>query len=329
MIEEIQVRMREELFLHEKDPIRLDDRITLIDGFDLEMPNRTGTYVIDEQELTIVETGPSPSIKHVKKGLETLGFSLEQVKYIIVTHIHLDHAGGAGLLLQDCPNAEIVVHPKGERHLIEPRKLAAGARAIYGDSFSELFDPIVPVAEDRLLVKTEGDTLKIGPDCTLEFFDTPGHSRHHFSIYDPISNGIFTGDTVGVRYDQLIEEGIDFFLPSTSPNHFDPNAMKASIKRIQDMNVDRIYFGHFGMTTKPAKALKQVSEWLDVYVDEGEQIMVEGKGYDELADRLSSKIRDHLRKEHVADDHEIYIIINLDMQLCSLGIVDYYKKLKQ
>lgn len=97
-------------------PIRLNDRIHLIDGFDLGVAERTGTYVIDEEELTIVESGPSPSVKHVKKGLETLGFSLDQVKYIIVTHIHLNHAGGVGLLLQDCPNARVVVHPKGARH---------------------------------------------------------------------------------------------------------------------------------------------------------------------------------------------------------------------
>ena len=95
-------------------PLRLNDRVHLIDGFDLGVAGRTGTYVIDEEELTIVDTGPSPSVKHVKKGLKALGFSLRQVKYIIVTHIHLDHAGGAGLLVQECPNATVVVHPRGQ-----------------------------------------------------------------------------------------------------------------------------------------------------------------------------------------------------------------------
>src|SRR5690625_2393642 len=193
-----------------KKPFQIDARIHLIDGFDLGVPERTGTYVIAEEELTIVETGPSPSVKYIKQGLQDLGFSLDEVKYIIVTHIHLDHAGGAGLLARECPNAKVVVHPRGERHLIDPTKLAAGARAIYGDSFSELFDPIVPIAADRLIVKNEGDTLKIGSDCTLEFLNTPGHSKHHFSIYDPVSNGIFTGDTAGIRYQQLIHDGVGF-----------------------------------------------------------------------------------------------------------------------
>lgn len=308
-------------------PIQLDHRIHLIDGFDLDVQARTGTYVIKEAELTLVETGPSPSVKYVKQGLQSLGFSLEEVKYIIVTHIHLDHSGGAGLLLKDCPNATVVVHPRGARHLSEPRKLAAGARAIYGDSFEELFEPIVPIPEERLLIKGEGDTLQIGTDCTLQFLDTPGHSRHHFSIYDPISNGLFTGDTTGIRYEQLARDSIDFFLPSTSPNHFDPEAMRDSIQRVRKMNVDRIYFGHFGMTEKVNEALTQVSDWLEVFVELGEKVMNEEKGYDELSERMFQKVKNHLGKLGVPEEHDVYVIINLDMQVSALGLIDYLQKM--
>lgn len=311
-----------------KQPIHLDNRIYLIDGFDLGKPERTGTYVIDEQELTLIETGPSPSIKYVKKGLDSLGFSLDQVKYIIVTHIHLDHAGGVGLLIKDCPNAQVVVHPKGARHLVDPKRLAAGARAVYGDSFAELFDPVVPVPEEKLLIKGEGDELVIGPECTLEFLDTPGHAKHHFSIYDPVSNGIFTGDTVGIRYDQLIRDGINFFLPSTSPNHFDPEAMQQAINRIRDLHVDRIYYGHFGMTKSIGEALDQASLWLDVFVGEGEKIFAAGEGYAELATRLLYRVKEYLRTLNVPDDHDVYNLINLDMQVSALGIIDYFQKVK-
>lgn len=318
-----------ESFMKEKNPIKLDDRIYLIDGFDLDVANRTGTYVIQEEALTLIETGPSPSVKYIKAGLAALGHALDEIKYIIVTHIHLDHAGGAGLLLRECPNATIIVHPRGERHLINPKKLAAGARAVYGDSFSELFDPIVPVPEDRLLVKGEGDILEIGPNCTLEFWDTPGHAKHHISIYDPISNGMFTGDTVGVRYEQLVPNGVDLFLPSTSPNHFNPNDMEASIKRIRDKNLDRIYFGHFGMTQNIEEALNQVQSWLEVFMEVGEQTVIEGKGYDVISQRLLTKIQEHLREKGIPDEHEIYILINLDLQVGSLGIIDYFKKIIQ
>lgn len=311
-----------------KEPVRMDERISLIDGYDMGLPERTGTYVIEEEQLTIVETGPSPSIKYIKKGLETLGYSLEDLKYIIVTHIHLDHAGGAGYLLQQCPNANVIVHPRGERHLIDPKKLAAGARAIYGDNFQEFFDPIIPIPAERLIVKNEGDTLEIGPNCTLEFLNTPGHAKHHFSVFDPVSNGMFTGDTVGVYYTPFMNKGIDFFLPSTSPNHFDPEAMKASIQRMLDMNLDRIYYGHFGMTEKTTVALMQVSEWVDVFVAEGEKVIAEGKGYDVLASRMLERVQEHLRSLGIADDHEGYVIVNLDMQICALGIIDYFQKIK-
>lgn len=309
-----------------KHPVQLNERIHLIDGFDLGLAERTGTYVINEEQLTLVESGPSPSVKHVKKGLELLGFSLDQVKYIIVTHVHLDHAGGAGLLLQDCPNATVVVHKKGARHLADPTRLVAGAKMVYGEKFSNLFDPIVPIPEERLLAKDEGDLLKISPTCTLQFLDTPGHAKHHFSIYDPISNGIFTGDTVGIRYDQLVRDGVDLFLPSTSPNQFDPQAMQQAVDRLLAMNLTSIYYGHYGMTNNPNNALKQVAKWLEVFMAEAQAVVGEEKGADELTDRLFNLVRNHLRDMDVKDNHEVYEIIKLDMQVSAFGMIDYLSK---
>ena len=305
-------------------PIQLNDRIYLIDGFDLGVAERTGTYVINEEELTIVDTGPSPSVEHIKAGLEKLGLSLHQVKYIIVTHIHLDHAGGAGLLLQECPNATVVVHPRGARHLADPTRLVTGAKMVYGERFSGLFDPVIPVPEERIMVKDEGEFLRIGPDSTLEFLDTPGHAKHHFSIYDPVSNGIFSGDTVGIRYKQLTSDGVDLFLPSTSPNQFDPDAMQSAINRMLKMDLDYIYFGHFGMTDAPNKALKQVAEWLIVFMSEAEAVVSEQKDHHVLAERLSTRVREHLRELTISDDHNVYGLIELDMQVSAMGIMDYF-----
>ncbi|TWT09351.1 MBL fold metallo-hydrolase [Planomicrobium sp. CPCC 101079] len=307
-------------------PLRLNDRIHLIDGYDLGIPERTGTYVIKEEQVTIVETGPSPSIEHVKRGLEKLGIALEQIEYIIVTHVHLDHAGGAGLLLQDCPNAKVVVHPKGARHLSDPKRLVAGAKAVYTERFSELFEPIVPIPEDRILSMGESDQLKIGPHCTLEFLDTPGHSNHHFSIFDPISHGVFAGDTVGIRYEQLVDEGIDLFLPSTSPNQFDPIAMHHAIERLRAMELAAIYYGHFGMTTKPNAALNQVSEWIPIFLDQAKAAVAEGEGADMLAKRLYELVVEKLRAKGVRDEHEVYALIELDLQVSAMGLVDYLGK---
>ena len=315
--------------MEDKQPIRLNERMHLIDGFDLGLPERTGTYVIDEKELTLVDTGPSPSVKHVKKGLAALGFALEDVKYIIVTHVHLDHSGGAGLLLQDCPNAKVVVHPKGARHLSDPSRLIAGARMVYGEQFDELFAPIVAIPEDRLLIKSEGDGLEIGPSCTLEFWNTPGHANHHFSIYDPVSNGVFAGDTVGIRYDQLVREGIELYLPSTSPNQFNPEAMQNAIDRFSAAKLDAIYYGHFSKSDQPEQALRQSEEWLDVFLEEGKAAMAAQLAPDQLAERMFDRVQAYLRTQNVPDDHEVYPYIRLDMQVSSMGILDTLSKQQQ
>ncbi len=307
-------------------PIYLGERIHLIDGFDMGWAERTGTYVIAEEELTLVETGPSPSVPYIKAGLARLGYTTEQVKYIIVTHIHLDHAGGAGLFLKDCPNAKVVVHPKGARHLVDPSRLIAGARAVYHDDFDRLFDPIAAVPEERILIRGDGDTLKIGEDCVLEFLDSPGHANHHFSIYDPVSRGMFTGDTAGVLYPQLKKEGIHLVLPSSSPNQFNPDAMLASLSRFEARKLSRIYFGHFGMTEQVDDAYRQIREWLPVFVEEGNATLAAGQGYDELSRKLFERVSDYLQSQGISDDHEVFEVLKLDLQVCSMGILDYLHK---
>lgn len=310
-------------------PQNLGNNINLIDGFDLGMPGRTGTYVIEEEQLTLVETGPSPSIPYILDGLKQLDLDPVHVKYIIVTHIHLDHAGGAGVLLKSCPNASVVVHPRGARHLANPSKLIAGARAVYGSKFDELFEPIVPIPGDRLIVKEDGETLAIGPDRELTFWHTPGHAAHHFSIYDPVSNGIFTGDTAGIRYHQTSDLNMEpFYLPSTSPNQFDPEAMIASIRRFRNSKADRIYFGHFGMTTDVNKVYEQVTNWIPHFVAAGEQALADGEGATRITEKLRSMVNQYLTDLRVPENHDVHTILKLDLEVCAMGIADYLQKRK-
>lgn len=303
------------------------NRIDIIDGYDLGVAHRTGIYVIHEEALTLVETGPSPSVKHIHKGLKALGYTTNDVKYIIVTHIHLDHAGGAGLLLKECPNAQVIVHPKGARHLAEPERLIAGAKAVYGEKFDVLFDPIIPIPKDRILIKEEGDTLEISQACTLEFWDTPGHANHHLSIYDPVSHGMFTGDTVGIRYQQLADEGIEFYVPSTSPNQFNPTAMQAAIDRMKALNLETLYFGHYGFTNNVAEVFRQIEEWLPIFVQEAQQVYEKDQDYKVLSTRLLEKTQERLQEKNIKDDHPVYQLIQLDMEVSAMGLMEYMVKL--
>ncbi len=308
-----------------KKPFDLGNRIHLIDGFDLGIPSRTGTYVINEDELTLVETGPSMSVPYILNGLKQLNIDPADIKYIIVTHIHLDHAGGAGLLLKDCPNAKVVVHPKGARHLADPSRLIQGAKAVYGDDFERLFEPILPIPEEKLIIKEDGDTLYLSENCQLTFYHTRGHADHHFSIYDPVSNGIFTGDTVGVRYDQLKE--FEFYLPSTTPNQFRPDEMIASLEKIvNELKVDTIYFGHFGPSNQPMEVYKQIKYWLPKFLETGEKVRDKGNGHEQLCEELLTLVQNFIHEKNIPETHHVYEVINVDLQVCSMGIIDYLEK---
>ncbi|CAM3760469.1 MBL fold metallo-hydrolase [Mesobacillus thioparans] len=314
-----------------KKPLQISQNVYLIDDHDLKMEERTGTYVLAEDEITLIETSASPSIPYILEGLNSLGISPEDISYIILTHIHLDHAGGAGLMLTHCPNAMVIVHPKGARHLADPSRLIQGAKAVYGDKFSDLFDPIVEVPEDRLIVKGKGDTLKISEKLTLEFLDTPGHANHHLGVYHPLTKGIFSGDTAGIYYPQLDREGIEFYLPTTSPNQFDPEKMLHSISRFMDLGIERIYFGHYGMSENPAEAFRQVENWLHVFLEEAKQVFADENQRIRLVENITKnlydKVQSHLRKQGLADNHHIYELLYLDINVSSMGLAHYLMKL--
>ncbi|MFD9624505.1 MBL fold metallo-hydrolase [Peribacillus muralis] len=308
-------------------------RISLIDGFDLDRRNRTGTYVIADTDITLVETSASPSIPHLLKGLDELGIALEDITYIILTHIHLDHAGGAGLFLQHCPNAKVIVHPKGARHLEDPTRLIAGAKAVYGEDFNKLFDPILPISPERMICKHDRETLQTGDHSELTFYDTPGHANHHLSIFDSISKGMFSGDTVGIYYRELDEEGLEFYLPSTSPNQFNPEAMLAAAKLYESLGVERIYFGHYGMSENPKEVYRQLHYWLPIFVEAAKSAFSECAAFEDrvaaTSKNIFTEVAAHLDEKGISADHPVFEIISLDLDVCSMGLIDYLLKQEQ
>ncbi|WP_074736069.1 MBL fold metallo-hydrolase [Halobacillus karajensis] len=304
----------------------LGNGVFLIDGFDMGFEGRTGAYVLLGDRITLVETGPSPSVPKVLAGLDDLNVPSEKVEFIILTHIHLDHAGGVGLLLKECPNAKVIVHEKGKRHLADPSRLIEGAKAVYGQDFEELFDPILAVPEDKLYTKADGDTLTISKKRQLTFYDTPGHAKHHLGIHDSWSNGIFTGDTAGIRYHQTTDYGLTFYLPTTSPNQFDPDAMLQCIRRFRDMKPSCLYFGHFGKTEYPDQTFDQIMIWIPIFVKEAEEALKRDEGPRGIQQRLYKHVASYLDEKGVPRDHEIYDLLNLDFEVCSMGLSDYMKK---
>ncbi|BCJ86557.1 MBL fold metallo-hydrolase [Effusibacillus dendaii] len=282
----------------------LDHGITIIDLMERDLQGRTGGYVIEAEKIALVETGSSLSAPYILAGLEKLNIKPEQVEYIIVTHIHLDHSGGAGYILPNFPNATVVVHPRGARHLIDPSRLIVGARAVYGDMLDTLFGPIEPIPEERVMIRSEGDTLDLGGGRILSFYDTPGHANHHFSIYDPVSEGIFTGDTVGIRYVKQFT-GYDFetIFPSTTPSEFDRAAVFASVEKLQKLGARRIYHGHFGVTEPAEFAFERTQKTVAAFDDIARSCFNSGGGVEILAEKLLEYIGQDLAEQGYPTDN--------------------------
>jgi glyoxylase-like metal-dependent hydrolase (beta-lactamase superfamily II) len=204
-------------------------------------------YLLEtDSAVAVVEAGNNDSADRILSVLASRGRRPEEVSHVIVTHVHLDHAGGAGKLMQHLPNARLVVHPRGARHMIDPSKLEASARAVYGDEqFDEMYGSLVPVAEDRVIIMDDGGSLEVGKR-PLSFMDSPGHARHHFCVWDEQTRGWFTGDTFGISYRDLDTRNGPFLFPTTTPIQFDPDALVASVQRLLAKKPKNMYLTHFG-----------------------------------------------------------------------------------
>ena len=198
-------------------------------------------YLLESgSEVAFIETGTNASVPRLLQVLERRGWSKNAVRYVIVTHIHLDHAGGAGSLMQQLPEATFLVHPRGARHMIDPSRLEASVRGVYGNEiYDSTYGVLVPIDALRTREMHDGDTVRLG-QRELLFADTPGHARHHFCICDRQTRGWFSGDTFGVSYRDLDTDRGPFIFPTTTPIEFDPDALKASVKRLLEMSPGRL-----------------------------------------------------------------------------------------
>jgi len=202
--------------------------------------------------LAFVDTGTANSVPRILGVVADLGLTPAHVDFVIPTHVHLDHAGGAGALMARCPNATLVIHPKGAPHMIDPSKLEAGAAAVYGEAeFARYFGRLVPVPEDRVQVATDGWVIDLG-GRPLTFVDTPGHANHHGCIFDAHTGGFFTGDTFGIAYRELATPSGPFLFAPTTPVAFDPEAWQGSLDKILAFDPAAVYLTHYGRVDHPA-----------------------------------------------------------------------------
>ncbi len=210
-------------------------------------PEHAAAYLMIEQgRAAFVDNNTVHAVPLLLKALEDRGISPADVAYIIPTHLHLDHGGGTSALVNECPNATVLAHPRAVRHLIEPSRLIEGVKAVYGEAeFNRLYAPIFPIDTGRVRGVEDNEALRFG-DRLLTFMHTRGHANHHICIHDSTSNGVFTGDAFGVEYKAGRVTKRPFLMCSSAPTDFDPEAARASIRRIIGTGADRVFVAHFG-----------------------------------------------------------------------------------
>lgn len=248
-------------------PIHYPHDIYAIDGQYVRPLLASIHMIVEQGRVALIDTGSNDSLPHVLAALEAIGRNVADVDYLILTHIHLDHAGGAGSMMGVFPNARLVVHPRGARHMADPSKLIEGATAVYGaDEIRRLYGEVLPVDASRIIEATHELTLDLA-GRELLCLDTPGHARHHICIYDARSAAFFTGDTFGLSYRELDVDGRQFIFPTTTPVQFDPVAMHASIDLMMSYQPSAMYLTHFSQVLDVAAQAAQLHRLIDAHLE--------------------------------------------------------------
>ncbi|MFL6604412.1 MAG: MBL fold metallo-hydrolase [Steroidobacteraceae bacterium] len=247
---------------------RHPDGISAVDA-EYVRPGHAAVHIIRHNGRgAFVDTGTNYSVPYLLAALEELGIARDAVDYVFLTHVHMDHAGGAGLLMRQLPNARMLVHPRGVPHMIDPSNVVAASQAVYGEEeFRRLYGEIVPVDPERIVSVPDGFRCELA-GRELELIHTPGHALHHYGIVDRAHACIFTGDTFGVSYRELDTPHGSFIVPTTSPSQFDPDQLISSIDRLMSYAPESMYLMHYSRVTgtpRLAESLKsQIREFVRI-----------------------------------------------------------------
>lgn len=282
--------------------------------------------VVEQGRVALIDTGTNDSLPATLAALAEQGLSPEAVDYVMLTHIHLDHAGGAGLMMQTFPNARLVVHTRGARHMVEPSKLIAGVSAVYGAEYvQKMYGELPPIPAERIVQPADGDVISLA-GREIVCLDTPGHARHHLCFFDTTSKSVFSGDMFGLSYREL-DVAVNgatkqFIFPTTTPVQFEPDAMHASIDRLMALQPDGIYLTHFSRVNELAAKCATLHRLVTAHTDIA--LAFAGTGA-ERHQRIKAGLTDLLRREVTAHgsqiaDADLLELFATDLELNAQGL---------
>ena len=277
--------------------------------------------IVEDGRAAFVDTGPNASVPRLLAALEAAGLAPEAVDFVIATHVHLDHAGGVGLLMRALPTAQLVVHPQGAPHLIEPSRLMAGARAVYGDAeVARTYGEVLGVPAERVLRTSDDMRIELA-GRPLKFLDTPGHARHHHCIWDERSRGFFTGDTFGLSYREFDTAQGAWIMPTSTPVQFEPDALRDSVQRMLAYQPERMYLTHYGPVGEVARLGRLLLAQLDAMVALALSLADDEHRHAALMDGLLAINLQSLRAhDNALPEPRVRELLALDIELNAQGI---------
>ena len=277
------------------------------------------SYVLKGDRTIIVETGPSSSIPNLLSGLEELDVKLEDVAYVALSHVHLDHGGGAGSLLKCLPYAKVIVHPRGAPHLVNPERLWLQSREVLG-RVAEIFGEPDAVPENRIIAASDGMPLDVGNNVRLTAIETLGHASHNLSYYEPLHEGVFSGDTAGIYLCEF-----DAVVPTTPPP-FHLDAALSSLDKLVSLNPSVLYYSHFGKVRKAVKRLQSYAFQLKLWARITEEEIKNRHGIKEIQKRILAEDKDMQKIAGFVKLHSIYAKTMLENNI--QGFIDFIKMSK-
>jgi glyoxylase-like metal-dependent hydrolase (beta-lactamase superfamily II) len=301
------------------DVERLPDGLLSIDTRTAGMSKVTAGFLLEAPRPTLVECGPALSIGSVLSTLDALGMDPEDLAYLVLSHIHLDHAGGAGDVAEAFPSATIVVSEVGARHLVDPERLNASSRRVYGELFDTVYGACTPIAPERVLGVGDGATLDLGGGRTLDLYYTPGHAKHHIAAMDSDTGALFVGDSVGVKM-----PGMSVIRPATPPPDVDLVLMERTLQRYRDLDPTTVYLAHYGAVDPPQDALHEASDRLRAWAETAEAARAEHDELDHVAATLAHRFASEIDPDPDDPEAEARAELLSGYRSNAMGLLRYF-----
>ena len=281
--------------------------------------------MVHNGRAALIDTGTSHSIPYVLEALKSKGLGPDHVDFVILTHIHLDHAGGASRMMKLFPNARLTVHPRGARHMANPSVLWQATVDVYGlEKALRNYGEIVAIPKERIIETPDGFKLDFA-GRELQFFDTPGHARHHVCIRDSLSGHFFVGDCFGLAYTELETDGRRFSFPTSSPSQFEPHLLHKTIDLVVGHQPDAIYLTHYAQVRDVPRIAADVHRLIDGHVEMAKTVQASGVRGAERHEKLKAGVRQLIadeskRQEWKLSQQELLDVFSVDDELNAQGL---------